>query len=46
LASPLDKQTLPLSLLEAFRKLTDEEKTVDLLRFILPLTTSSAMQET
>lgn len=46
LASPVDKKTLPLSLLEAFRKPTDEEKTVDLLRFILPLTTTSAMQET
>lgn len=47
LASPVDLETLPLSLLECFAKPTDEEKTIDLLRFILPLTTmSTAMQET
>jgi len=46
LAVPVDKQTLPLSLLEAFHKATAAEKTVDLLRFILPLTTKSAVQET
>jgi len=46
LVPPVDKRTLPLSLLEAFRKPTDEERTVALLRFILPLTTTFAMQET
>jgi len=45
-AAPLDKPTLPLSLLEAFSKSTHKERTIDLLRFILPLTTISAMQET
>lgn len=45
-ASPVDMRTLPLSLLESFRKLTDEEKTIALLRFILPLTTTCAMQKT
>lgn len=45
-ASPVDKQTLPLSLLQVFRSQTDEEKTIHLLRFILPLTTSSAGRET
>ena len=45
LASPVDKRTLPLSLLEAFRKRTVQEKMVALLRFILTLTTS-ARQET
>jgi len=42
---PVDEQTLPLSLLESFQKPQAEERTVDLLRFILHLTTSSAMQE-
>jgi hypothetical protein len=47
LASPVDLETLPLSVLECFAKPTDEEKIIDLLRFILPLTTmSTAMQET
>jgi hypothetical protein len=45
LAEPLEKETLPLSLLECFRKPTAQEKTVDLLRFILPLTTSSMIRE-
>jgi len=45
LASPVDEQTLPLSLLESFRKPQAEERTVDLLRFILPVTTASPMQE-
>ena len=46
LASPVEHERLPLSLLESFRKPRAEERTVDLLRFILPLTTTSAMQET
>jgi hypothetical protein len=45
-ASPLELKSLPLSLLEAFRVQTAQEKTVVLLRFILPLTTTSAMRET
>lgn len=44
-ASPVDVETLPLSLLESFQKPRAEERTIDLLRFILPLTTTS-MQET
>lgn len=46
LASPVDRDRQPLSLLESFRKPRPEERTVDLLRFILPVTTTSAMQET
>lgn len=45
-ASPLELKSLPLSLLEAFRVQTAKEKTVALLRFILPLSTTSAMRET
>jgi hypothetical protein len=45
LASPVEDQRLPLSLLESFGKPRAEERTVDLLRFILPLTTASPMQE-
>jgi len=45
LATPVDEQTLPLSLLESFRKPGAEERTIDLLRFILPLTTTSVLQE-
>lgn len=45
-ASPVDKQTLPLSLLESFRNPTAEERMVALLRFILSLTTTCALQET
>lgn len=45
-ASPLELKSLPLSLLEAFRVETAQEKTIALLRFILPLTTTSAMRET
>lgn len=40
--SSVDKRILPLSLLEAFREPTEKGRTVDLLRFILPLTTTSA----
>lgn len=46
LASPVDPHRLPLSLLESFRKPRAEERTLDLLRFILPLTTTTPMQET
>jgi len=46
LARPVDRHRLPLSLLESFQKPQPGERTVDLLRFILPLTTTSAMQET
>jgi hypothetical protein len=46
LARPVDEHRLPLSLLESFRKPGAEEKTIDLLRFILPLTTTSMVQET
>ena len=46
LARPVDEQRLPLSLLESFRKPGAEERTIDLLRFILPLTTTSILQET
>jgi hypothetical protein len=45
LASGIDVRTLPLSLLESFRKPRVEDRTVDLLRFILPLTTTSVLQE-
>lgn len=45
-AWPLDEQTLPFSLLESFRKPGAEERTIDLLRLILPLTTTSILQET
>jgi hypothetical protein len=45
LARPVDEQTVPLSLLESFRKPGAEERTIDLLRFILPLTTTSVLQE-
>jgi len=37
---------LPLSLLESFLKPGTEERTSDLLRLILPLTTTSVRQET
>ena len=45
LAVPVEKTTLPLSLLECFQKPTEKEKTIDLLRFILPLTSASVIQE-
>ena len=45
MAWPVDEPTLPLSLLESFRSLRAEEKTVDLQRLILPLTTMPRMQE-
>ena len=46
LAAPVEKSGLPLSLLECFQKATEHEKTMDLLRFILPLTSASVIQET
>ena len=46
LAVPVEKSMLPLSLLECFHKRTEPEKTIDLLRFILPLTSASVIQET
>jgi hypothetical protein len=45
-ASPLDLKSLPLSLLDVFAEQAAKVKTVALLRFILPLTTSSTAQET
>ena len=42
---PVDPVRLPLSLLESFPKPQAEERMVDLLRFILPLTTPSGMQK-
>lgn len=46
LKKPVMNSRLPLSLLEAFGKPKAKDKLVDLLRFILPLTTSSAFHET
>lgn len=43
---PVENRRLPVSLLEAFEKSTPEERTMALLRFILPVTTTSAVQET
>ena len=45
-ASPVDPRVLPLSLLESFWKARADERTVDLLRFILPLTTMPVVQKT
>lgn len=45
MASPVDLDSLPLSLLDSFRKPQAEERLIDLLRLILPLTTTSAMQK-
>lgn len=44
-ASPVDVEMLPLSLLESFGKPGDEQRVMSLLRMILPLTTTSARQE-
>jgi hypothetical protein len=46
LRAPLDQSRLPLSLLDAFCARTEKDRMVDLLRFILPLTTSSRAHET
>jgi hypothetical protein len=45
MAQPVEKETLPLSLLECFPKPTPQERTIDLLRLILPLTTPSMIRE-
>lgn len=45
-ALPVDRGRLPLSLLESFQKPRPEERTIDLLRFILPLTTTPVVQKT
>ncbi len=45
LAQPLERETLPHSLLECFQKPTLQERTIDLLRFILPLTTPAMVRE-
>jgi hypothetical protein len=45
LREPVEEPMLPLSLLECFPKPSPEERLVDLLRFILPLTTASVTQE-
>jgi hypothetical protein len=44
LRAPVEETTLPLSLLECFEKPSPQERTTDLLRFILPLTTPSAIR--
>ena len=46
LAWPVDEHRLPLSLLESFLETRSEARAIDLLRFILPLTTTSLVQET
>ena len=45
LRAPVEEGRLPLSLLECFENPSPEERMTDLLRFILPLTTSSTIQE-
>lgn len=45
LRAPVEEPMLPLSLLESFQRPTDHERTIDLLGFILPLTTASVIQE-
>lgn len=44
-ALPVDGTRLPLSLLETFNQSRPEDRTLALLRFILPLTTNSVVQE-
>jgi len=44
-AVPVERSRLPLSLLESFEPTGPEERTTRLLRFILPLTTTSSMHE-
>ncbi len=46
LRSPVEEWLLPLSLLECFSESRAEQRVIDLLRFILPITTGSAIQET
>jgi len=45
-ASPVESRRLPLSLVESFQKAEPGERVIDLLRFILALTTTSVVQET
>jgi len=45
LRAPVDESRLPLSLLECFENQRAEQRTTDLLRFILPLTTNCTIQE-
>ena len=44
-SSPVDLEQLPLSLLESFQKPQAVERAVDLLRWLLPLATTSLQQE-
>jgi hypothetical protein len=44
-ALPVDNGTLPSSLLEAFTTLAPEQRVLALLRFLLPLTTTSLVHE-
>lgn len=46
LREPVDEGKLPLSLLQAFSHKNAKGRLVDLLRLILPLTTSSVFRET
>jgi hypothetical protein len=45
LRAPVEEGRLPLSLLECFENASPAEQTTDLLRFILPLTIDSTIQE-
>ena len=45
LRRPVEETTLPLSLLECFEEASAQETTIGLLRFILPLTIRSRIQE-
>ena len=44
-ALPVEGRGLPLSLLESFSQVGEDERTVQLLRFMLPLTTPLSVQE-
>ncbi len=44
LRAPIDEKQLPLSLLRSFSGQSDKEKLIELLRFLLPLTTSEIVQ--
>jgi hypothetical protein len=45
LVSPIDEQALPLSLLDSFNRRTCGKKVIDLLRFILPLSSPPISRE-
>lgn len=45
LRKPIDKNALPLSLLEAFPSIEEKTRLIDLLRFILPLTMPRPAQD-